>query len=115
MKKEWLKILMAACFEVIWVIGLKHADSILEWIITIIAIIVSFYFMIMAGEKLPIGTVYAVFVGLGTTGTVIADIILFDEPIKLSKLLFIIILLCGVIGLKLVSNDKQPVNAKEDI
>lgn len=113
MTKEWLKILMAACFEVVWVIGLKHANSIFEWIVTIIAIIISFYFMIAAGEKLPVGTVYAVFVGLGTTGTVIADIVFFQEPVMFSKILFIVILLSGVVGLKLVSSDKSTASEKE--
>lgn len=105
MKKEWLKILLASCFEVIWVIGLKHANSVFEWSITAIAIMISFYFMIMAGKHLPVGTVYAVFVGLGTTGTVIADIVIFHEPVSYSKIMFICILLAGVVGLKLASHE----------
>ena len=62
-------------FEVIWVIGLKHANTFLTWTGTIIAIIISFYLLIMAGKKLPVGTAYAVFVGLGTAGTVISEIL----------------------------------------
>lgn len=62
--------------------------------------------MIMAGKKLPVGTVYAVFVGLGTAGTVFSEILLFDEPFKLEKIVLILVLLAGVIGLKLVTKDK---------
>lgn len=62
--------------------------------------------MIMAGKKLPVGTVYAVFVGLGTAGTVFSDIVFFGEPFKLAKLILIVVLLAGVMGLKLVTNDK---------
>ncbi|CAG9608421.1 DMT family transporter [Pseudoneobacillus rhizosphaerae] len=107
MNKEWVKVFIAAFFEVFWVIGLKHADSLLEWIGTVISILISFYVLIMAGKKLPVGTVYAVFVGLGTAGTVAAEILLFDEPFKLAKLLLIFLLLIGVVGLKLVTNDNE--------
>ncbi|MED3069974.1 SMR family transporter, partial [Bacillus thuringiensis] len=78
MSKEWVKVFVAAFFEIFWVIGLKHADDFWTWTGTIIAIFLSFYLMIMAGRKLPVGTVYAVFVGLGTAGTVFSEILLFD-------------------------------------
>ncbi len=104
MNKDWVKVFIAAFFEVFWVIGLKYADNFWTWTGTIIAIIISFYLMIMAGRKLPVGTVYAVFVGLGTTGTVFLEILFFGEPFKVEKILLILVLLAGVIGLKLVTN-----------
>lgn len=105
MNIHWIKVVIAAVFEVAWVIGLKHADDFLTWTGTIIAIIISFYVLIMAGRKLPVGTVYAVFVGLGTAGTVFSDIVFFGEPFKTSKIILILVLLAGVIGLKLVTKD----------
>lgn len=105
MNVEWAKVYIAAFFEVFWVIGLKHADGFWPWSGTVAAILISFYLMIMAGRKLPVGTVYAVFVGMGTAGTVFADILFFGEPAELSKLLLIGILLAGVVGLKLVTED----------
>ena len=102
--KDWWKIVIAAVFEVGWVIGLKHADSMLEWLGTAVAVYVSFYLLIIAGRTLPVGTAYAVFVGLGSAGTVIAEIVLFDEPIKPAKLILIGVLLAGVAGLKLVTD-----------
>lgn len=107
MNMNWVKVFIAAFFEVFWVIGLKHADGILEWAGTIVAIIVSFYLMIMAGRHLPVGTVYAVFVGMGTAGTVLSEIIFFGEPFKAAKIVLIVILLAGVIGLKLVTGDSK--------
>lgn len=107
MNVEWIKVYVAAFFEVFWVIGLKHAESFWPWTGTIIAIIISFYLMIMAGRKLPVGTVYAVFVGMGTVGTVLADILFFGQPLQVSKIILILILLAGVIGLKLVTDDTQ--------
>lgn len=105
MNANWIKVMIAAFFEVFWVIGLKHADDVWTWAGTVIAIAVSFYLMIMAGKNLPVGTVYAVFVGLGTAGTVFSDIVFFGEPFKLAKILLILVLLAGVIGLKLVTKD----------
>lgn len=106
MNGNWIKVFIAAFFEVFWVIGLKHADDFWSWTGTVISIIVSFYLMIMAGRKLPVGTVYAVFVGLGTAGTVFSEIIFFGEPFKVGKIILILILLAGVVGLKLVTKDK---------
>lgn len=107
MNLQWAKVVFAAFFEVFWVIGLKHADSALEWTGTAIAIYISFYMLIAAGKHLPVGTVYAVFVGLGTAGTVLSEIILFSEPFKPGKIIFIVLLLIGVVGLKLVTKEEE--------
>lgn len=107
MNKEWIKVVIAAIFEVSWVIGLKHAHDIWTWVGTMIAIFVSFYLMIMAGRNLPVGTVYAVFVGLGTAGAVFSEIIFFGEPFHIEKVLLIFIILIGVIGLKVITPDKE--------
>ncbi|ASN04916.1 DMT family transporter [Virgibacillus necropolis] len=106
MNTTWIKVFVAAFFEVFWVIGLKHADDFWAWTGTVISIIISFYLMIVAGRKIPVGTVYAVFVGMGTAGTVFSEIIFFGEPFKIGKIILISLLLVGVIGLKLVTKDK---------
>ena len=108
MNLQWGKVLIAALFEVAWVVGLKHADSVGDWLITVVAIAVSFTLLIDAGNKLPVGSVYAVFVGLGTAGTVLSEILFFGEPINTAKLVLVGILLLGVIGLKLVTPDSVP-------
>ncbi|OCA82551.1 multidrug efflux SMR transporter [Pradoshia sp. D12] len=105
MNRHWLKVIIGAFFEIIWVSGLKNADSIWMWLITLAAICISFYMMIDASRYLPVGTVYAVFVGLGTAGTVIAEILFFDEPLKIEKIALILLLLIGVIGLKIVTDE----------
>jgi len=107
MNKEWTKVVIAALFEVGWVIGLKHADDIWTWTGTVVAIAISFYLMIMAGKTLPVGTVYAVFVGLGTAGTVLSDILFFDQAFSVVKIGLIVLLLGGVIGLKLVTHEEN--------
>lgn len=109
MNRQWLYVFIGGIIEVVWVSGLKHSNTIGEWIGTALAIMFSFLLIIMASKKLPIGTVYAVFTGLGTGGTVLAEMLLFDEPFRLSKVLLILLLLSGVIGLKLVTDkDMNP-------
>ncbi|MEK4229540.1 DMT family transporter [Solibacillus sp. FSL H8-0538] len=107
MNRIWLIVVIAAVFEVGWVIGLKHADSVLTWGSTVIGIIISFCGMIYASGRLPVGTVYAVFVGLGTAGTVITEMVFFREPFDIVKVALIIVLLSGVLGLKLISNSTE--------
>ncbi|MDF2921204.1 MAG: multidrug resistance protein [Paenibacillaceae bacterium] len=107
MNKTWTMVVAAALFEVAWVIGLKHADSLPEWSGTLVAICLSFYFMMNAARQLPVGTVYAVFVGLGTAGTVIAESLLFEADISAAKVALLTVLLAGVMGLKLLSAKKE--------
>ena len=111
MNTHWLRVFMAAFFEVLWVIGLKYADNVWSWTGTIISIIISFYVLITAGRKLPVSTVYAVFVGLGTAGTVLCESLFFGEPFKMEKMVFILLLIAGVIGLKTVTKVD---NSKEE-
>ncbi|MEK3990026.1 SMR family transporter [Robertmurraya sp. FSL R5-0851] len=106
MNKHWIMVFIAAFFEVFWVIGLKHADNVWDWLGTGISIAISFYVMLRASRALPVGTVYAVFVGLGTVGTVLADILFFGDIFKIEKMLLILILLIGIIGLKIVTGEK---------
>lgn len=105
MNRNWMMVLIAGVFEVGWVAGLKHAGTVLEWVGTVIAIFVSFYLLILSSRMLPVGTVYAVFTGIGTGGTVLSEIIIFGEPVNITKLLLIGVLLCGVVGLKLITRE----------
>lgn len=107
MTKYWLLVLLAGLIEIIWAMGLKYASTLWMWGGVVVLIVLSFYILIIANDKLPVATVYAVFTGIGTAGTVIVETILFNEPISLSKIGFIALLLVGVIGLKLVSNEPQ--------
>ncbi|CAM4202382.1 multidrug efflux SMR transporter [Paenibacillus alkaliterrae] len=103
----WLLVVIAACFEVVWVMGLKHAEDVIFWAVTIAAIIVSFALLIYTAKKLPASTAYAVFVGLGTAGTVVCEMLLYDVPFRWAKMALIASLLAGIIGLKMVTPDKS--------
>ncbi|MGE4273303.1 MAG: multidrug efflux SMR transporter [Desulfitobacterium sp.] len=112
MNKHWVRLFVAAFLEVFWVIGLAHAYDFWTWIGTIVALIISNYLMITAAQVLPAGTAYAVFVGLGTAGTVISEILFFGEPFKWEKIILIALLFIGVIGLKSVTDSKEEEGAE---
>ncbi|WP_028552528.1 DMT family transporter [Paenibacillus sp. UNC451MF] len=107
MNRNWAMVFIAGLFEIVWVIGLKHSHNMWTWGGTIIAILVSMDLLIRASSRLPVGTTYAVFTGIGTTGTVITEMLVFGEPFKLSKLLLILLLIAGVVGLKMITTTKK--------
>lgn len=102
---KWLKVILAGLVEIIWVTGLNNADSIFSWLFTLIFIILSFYLVINATKSLPVGTVYAIFVVIGAAGTVIVDILFFNQPFTFMKILLVTLLIIGIIGLKLSTTD----------
>jgi len=101
----WLYVLLAAVVEIFWVIGLRYSDTPLEWAGTVFAIIVSFYAIIKACEGLPSGTVYAVFTGSGAAAIVLVDFLFFNAEFSFMKVLFIAIIITGVIGIKMTSEE----------
>lgn len=104
MKRAWNIVFVAGLFEIGWVVGLKHSYNALTWILTAIAIYVSMHLLVIASRNLPVGTSYAVFVGMGTGGVTILDFVVFHEPFHIGKTLLIALLLIGVIGLKVVTD-----------
>lgn len=105
----WIYVLLAAIVEVFWVLGLKYSSNALEWIGTIIMIIFSFYFIIKACEKLPAGTVYAVFTGSGAAVIACIDFIFLDAHFNLAKALLICLIIFGVVGIQITTDEKTSV------
>lgn len=103
----WLYVLFAAIVEVFWVIGLRYSETLWHWTGTTIMIIFSFYFIIKACEKLPSGTVYAVFTGSGAAAIVLVDIFMFGADFSSIQVLFLALIIVGVIGVKMTSDAKQ--------
>ncbi|CAM3646161.1 quaternary ammonium compound efflux SMR transporter SugE [Mesobacillus zeae] len=102
----WVLLFIAGLFEVVWSIGLKYTEGFTKlWpsVITVVGMIISFYFLSAAVKTLPIGTAYAVWTGIGAAGAVILGIILFGEPKSMLRLAFVGLILVGIIGLKATS------------
>lgn len=103
---EWVHLLIAGVFEISWAIGLKYSHGfsrLIPSVITVVCMVLSFYFLALALKHLPLGTAYAVWTGIGTLGTVVLGIILFKEPATALRLACIFLILTGITGLKLIS------------
>ena len=109
----WIKVGIGALFEIGWVIGLKHASTGGEWAGTLVAIVLSFFFLIRAGDHLPVGTSYVAFVGIGTIGTTVLDMTIFGQPFEWIKLVFILMLIAGIVGLHTASGQTEAHKGEE--
>ena len=101
---SWLILAFAGFLEVIWAVGIKYTENWTKLTPSLLVIIVYTlcgYLLSVAMKTLPIGTAYAVWVGMGTVGITIWGIIFFGESVSLIKLTCIGFILLGVIGLKL--------------
>jgi len=101
---NWFLLFLAGLLEVVWAIGLKQSEGFtrpLASTITIAAMVVGFWLLAVAMRTLPIGTAYAVWVGIGAIGTAIAGIVLFHESVSTLKLVSLTLILVGIVGLKL--------------
>ncbi len=99
----WGILLVAALFEVGWAIGLTYADGFTKlWpsVLTIIAMVISMFLLATAVRTIPVGTGYAVWTGIGAVGTAILGIALFGEPATAWRLVCLMMIVGGVIGLK---------------
>ncbi len=101
MSKSWFYVAMTSFFELVWIYGFNVASEWWHWIFIIAFIMIDFHFLTLACKALPTGTVYASFAGIGTIGTAVMDVFFFGQSLNFGKILFIIVLVLGVIGLNL--------------
>ena len=102
----WTILFFAGLFEVGWAVGLKYTDGFSRpWptLATAVAMAISLWLLGIAMKSLPLGTAYAVWVGVGTIGTVMLGIVLFNEPVNALRLISVGLILAGIIGLKLAT------------
>ena len=102
---SWALLLLAGLLEVVWAAGLKTTDGFSRLWPSLGVIVVawlSFGLLGLAMRQLPAGTAYAVWVGIGAAGTVVAGIVLLGESASLARLACVGLILAGVIGLKLL-------------
>jgi paired small multidrug resistance pump len=112
MNRNWTLVIIAGILEILWVMGLKYSSNWISWVATLIVIYLSFVVLLKATEKLPVATVYSVFTGIGTAGTVIIGMVIFDETFSWTKIFFIILLLTGILGLKLITTESDEKEAE---
>ena len=102
----WVTLFIAGLCEVGWAIGLKYTEGFSRlWptLGTVAAMAVSLWLLGVAMKSLPVGTAYAVWVGVGAVGTVILGIVLFGEQANPARLISVMLIVAGIIGLKLAT------------
>jgi quaternary ammonium compound-resistance protein SugE len=102
----WFILILAGLFETGWAIGLKYTEGFTRlWptVWTIVAMIISLWLLGIAVNKLPVGTAYSVWVGVGAVGTVVLGIALLGEPANPARLISVGLIIAGIIGLKLAT------------
>lgn len=102
----WLVLILAGLLEVVWAVGLKYTEGFTRlWpsVVTLVAMVLSVALLGWAMKSLPMGTAYAIWVGVGAVGAVICGILIFGEPANAPRLVSVALIVAGIIGLKLAS------------
>lgn len=101
---NWIILFVAGLLEIGWAIGLKYTDGFTKlWptVGTVLSLVASFLLLGLAIKTLPVGTAYAVWVGIGAVGTAVLGIVLFNESAEMLKMVSLGLICAGIVGLKL--------------
>ena len=100
----WILLLLAGFAEIVFALSLKYNEGFTKFwpsVVTAVSGICSFYMLMLAIKRLPLGTAYAVWTGIGAVGVAVLGVFLFKEPVNFFRLLSIFLVILGIIGLKL--------------
>lgn len=103
----WIYLLIAGLLECGWAIGIKYTDGFTKLIpslLTISAMALSFWLLSLAMKTIPVGTAYAVWTGIGAVGVAILGMILLGESRDIMRIMCLLLIVAGIVGLKLVSS-----------
>lgn len=106
MSTAWIYLFIAGLLEVGWALGLKWSDGFdlrakpFATATTVIMLVASFVLLAQASKTLPIGTAYAIWTGIGAAGAAVGGILLFGEPVAPLRVLFLVMLVAAIVGLK---------------
>lgn len=104
----WVVLFVAGLLEVVWALMLKQSEGFSKPVPTVIffiSLVLSMFLLSQALKSLPVGTAYAVWTGIGAAGTAVLGMLLFGESRDVLKLLSLVMLVAGIIGLRLTSSD----------
>ncbi|WP_458122719.1 DMT family transporter [Paenibacillus sp. Z3-2] len=102
----WIFLIIAGLLEIVGVLGMnriKRDKDLKAYMIFVVGIVLSFVFLSLAMRELPMGTAYAIWTGIGTSGGALVGMIFFGESKNWLRVLFIAMILCSAVGLKLIS------------
>lgn len=102
----WVLLVFAGVLEVVWSLGLKYTHGFTRLVPSVItgsAIVMSMVLLARAARTLPIGTAYAVWVGIGVLGAAVGGVLLFHEPMPPLRAVFLALLVVAIVGLKVTA------------
>lgn len=102
----WVYVVFAAMFEMVGVAGLKKVSqkkSAFNFMILMFGFACSFTLLYKSFQLLDVSVAYAVWTGLGTASAVFINMMLFGEPKTAKRILSVLVIIVGVVGLKAVS------------
>ncbi|WP_298128026.1 multidrug efflux SMR transporter [Brevundimonas sp.] len=101
----WLALIIAGLLEVAWASGFKFVGPQRPVVSLLVGVtmVASFWFLWLATQKLPIGTAYAIWTGIGAVGAASVGILLYGEPATALRIVCIVLIVAGIVGLKLFS------------
>jgi len=108
MSSAWFTLFVAGLLEICWAVGLKYTEGFTRLIpsmFTLATLAGSMYLLAKAAQSLPLGTAYAIWVGIGAVGAGILGIVLFKEPATFPRIAFMTLLVVSIIGLKFTTNE----------
>jgi quaternary ammonium compound-resistance protein SugE len=103
---SWLYLFTAGVFEIVFAIGLKHTagfTKLLPIAITLVSANISLFLLSQSLKSLPVGTAYAIWTGIGSAGTAVLGMYLFNEPRAAARVVFLLLIISGIVGLSLTS------------
>lgn len=102
----WLLLVLAGILETGWAIGLKYTEGFTRPLISVVTgvtMVLSMFLLGVAARDLPIGTAYAVWVGIGAVGAAVLGVVLFGEPLGPARIGFLVLLVVAIVGLRLTA------------
>jgi quaternary ammonium compound-resistance protein SugE len=101
---SWVLLAVAGSLEVVWAVGLSYTQGFsrpVPSLVTAVALIASMVLLALALRSIPVGTGYAVWVGIGAVGTAAVGMVALGEPVTLTRIACLALIIGGIVGLKL--------------
>jgi quaternary ammonium compound-resistance protein SugE len=104
--QAWILLALAGVLEIGWAVGMKATDGFTRTMPSVIVVstaLLSFWLLALAMKVLPVGTAYAVWVGIGAAGAAVFGMLLYQEPASVGRIVCLLLIVAGVVGLKAFS------------
>lgn len=102
----WVYLLIAGLLEIVWAYFMKESHGFTRLtpsIITVIAMLASFWLLAVAMRSIPLGTAYVIWTGIGAVGAFLVGIIVLSEPVNLAKIIAAVLIVSGLVLMKVAS------------